>query len=345
MSRVEGSIEPLEVSDQGCPTAYLLSDFDVGSSNLKSLHKRLLERLAEILARNSEHKVRVVGRASRSGTDAVDMKVSRQRAEAVSRFLQGEKVAKEQIQVEFIGKTSPFSADQEADDDRSVEVHMQIAKVLTIVLENAHLARPTYAVVAAIREAIQPLVRQAGRELKIVQQRILPQDGELTITFDGGGGGTRLCGVRILGQDAGGIIYVGAHKAMRACGGHRGGPDDPDHDSQVDQLFDNGEPEFAQFVANTVVHELGHMMAQLEHSADRYNYMSNEDLPLELRTRDNLRKFYSSRLHFDGAQMKRLVCAIETSNFPGGLPELTRTKPSGIRNADLVAPKTRAKSR
>jgi hypothetical protein len=329
MSRIEGSIEPFELSKEGCPTAFLLSDFDIGKSNLKTLHKRLLERLGEILVRNAEHRVRLVGRASRSGSDAVDMQVSRQRAEAVARFLHGVHVADNQIRVEFIGKSDPLSTDQEAEEDRSVEVHMQIAKVLTLVLENAYLVRPTYVLVSTIREALAPLVQQAGRELKIVQQRILPQQGELTITFFPGGGGPRLCGVRILGQDAGGAVWVGAHEAMRACGDIHGDPQDPqdlDHSSQIDPLFDNGEPEFARFVANTAVHELGHIMANLEHSLDRYNFMSNEDLPFELRNRDNLRQFYSSRLHFDAAQVHRLVCAIQTGDFPGGDPKLTPMK-------------------
>lgn len=329
MSRIEGGIQPLEASDQGCATAFLLYDFEVGSSQLKSLHKGLLERLAEILARNPEHKARLVGRASRTGTDAVDMKLSRQRAEAVAKFLRDHKVTNDQIVIEFIGKSSPFGTGMECPEDRSVEVHMQIAKVLTLVLEGAHFVRPTHELVKAIREVLEPIVRQAGRELKIVQQRILPRDGELTITFDPGGGGTRLCGVRILGQDAGGVVFVGAHKAMRVCGGITGDPDDPgglNHDNQIEPIFDNGQPEFARFVANTTIHELGHIMAKLEHSSDRFNYMSNEDLPADLRTRENLVKFYSGRLRFEPTQINRLVCATQTGNFAGGLPELTRTK-------------------
>src|SRR5262245_60664655 len=324
MASVDGSIEPLETSQLGCPTAFLLADFDINSSNLKRLHKKLLERLGDILKSNEDHRVRLVGRASRSGTDAVDMQVSKQRAEAVARFLRGLGVGGDQIQVEFIGKSAPFSEGQEAEEDRSVEVHMQIAMVLTIVLEDAYLVRPTHVLISAIREPLDPLVKQAGRELKVIQQRILPRQGELTITFTPNGRGTRLCGTRILGQDAGGIIFVGAHLAMRACGGVRGGPDSPDYTNQIDALFDNGTPEFARFVANTAVHELGHMMGIPEHSLDRFNYMSNEDLPDDLRTRDNLRRFYSMRLHFDDDQIRRLLCAIQTSNFPAGAPNLTR---------------------
>jgi hypothetical protein len=323
MASVDGSIEPLEQSPQGCATAFLLSDFDINSGKLKRLHKKLLERIADILKSNSDHRARLVGRASRSGTDAVDMQVSKQRAEAVAKFLRGLGVGADQIQVEFIGKSAPFSKELEADEDRSVEVHMQIARVLTIVLENAHLVRPTSVLIAAIREPLDPLVKQAGRELQVIQQRILPRQGELTITFTAQQS-NRLCGTRILGQDAGGIVFVGAHEAMRACGGVRGGPDSPDYNNQVDPLFDNGQPEFARFVANTAVHELGHMLGIPEHSLDRFNYMSNEDLPDDLRTGDNLRKFYSMRLHFDDNQKRRLVCAIQTGNFPAGAPSMSR---------------------
>jgi hypothetical protein len=344
MSRAtgEGKIRPLETSRQGCPTAFLLYNFDIGGCGLKTLHKRLLDRLIKILGRNPEHRIRLVGRASRSGSDSVNMQWSRRRVEAVARFLKEARVPDDQIRTEFIGESAPLSADLESEEDRSVEVHLQIARVLTLVLVDAHRARPTWALVEHIREAIAPLANRAGRELRIVQQRILERSGELSLTFEPGGRGNKPCGgLSILGDEAGESVYVGAHEELRVCGESQGDPRDPmnwedphgprhlEHVSQLEHVFENGEPEFARFVANTAVHELGHIMAKLEHTEDRTNFMFDQggsaNLPRELRTRESMRRYWSSRLTFNSDQERRLVCAIQTGNFSGGL-EMVRKK-------------------
>ena len=323
MARIDGIIGPLEQGQPGCPTAFLLSDFDIGCSNLKRLHRKLLERLGEILASNPDHRVRLVGRTAGPGRTrwicrcpGSGPRRSRSSSAASS---YGVKVAANQIEVEFIGKTAPFSTDKEAQEDRSVEVHMEIAKVLTIVLENAHFVRPTHELVSAIREVFDPIVRTGrpgarDRPAAVpaaawgTDPHLRPRTGrETALRRPDPGPGCRRDRLRRRPRGR-----------RRVCGGVRGDADDPDFATQVDPIFDNGMPGFARFVANTAIHELGHIIANLPHSPDRFNFMTNEDLPDELRNRENLRRFYAARLHFDDDQIRRPLSRRAIS--PRGLP-------------------------
>jgi hypothetical protein len=61
-----GKFRPLDPDGQDCPTEFLLYNFDIGSPRLKPPHETFLEEgIASILGANDEHKVRLVGRASR----------------------------------------------------------------------------------------------------------------------------------------------------------------------------------------------------------------------------------------------------------------------------------------
>src|SRR5467141_3260878 len=87
-SMSDGKFRPLNPDGQDCPTELLLFNFDIGSSKLKPAHERFLNQgILTILEANGEHKVGLVGRASRSGPDSFDLKLSRQRAEAVAALL------------------------------------------------------------------------------------------------------------------------------------------------------------------------------------------------------------------------------------------------------------------
>jgi hypothetical protein len=157
--------------------------------------------------------------------------------------------------------------------------------------------------------------------------------GELMITFSGDKGlfGINPCSnLYILGVEGGEEVFVAAFENLRVCGPSHGDPDhaeiprDPEnpdyleHGSHTEYVFENGEPEFARAVANTAVHELGHIIAKLESSPDSHNFMFEGNLPMEVRTRESERAFWSQRLSFDAAQTRRLVCAIQTGNISGG---------------------------
>jgi len=325
-----GKFRPLDPSGEECPTTFLLFNFDIGSSTLKRAHETFLRQgILSILGANEEHRIALVGRASRSGPDSVNLKLSRQRAEAVAAFLTRAGIARSRIQLDFLGESKPFSTANESEDDRSVELRLQIAPKLTIELEDGWLVRPASAMVLAIREAFAPIASQAGRELHIHLGRgIVTGSGDLNLHFDSGGRERGPCaGILIMGNEGGGDIFVGAHESLRVCSGPVQSIDDPsdiDHVSQLEHVFENGEPEFARFVANTCVHELAHIIAKIEHTSDPNNFMfsvpgQGANLPRHLRTRENMRRHWGGRKTFDSDQTKKMVCAMRTGYFSGGM--------------------------
>jgi hypothetical protein len=330
LSTGPGKSKILQATPDGCPAGYLIYNFDIGSAVLKKAHREFLtETILHILDTNEEHWVHMIGRASRSGPDRLNDRISKDRVDAVAAFLIKGGISRSRIQSVHLGESEPFSTAYENEEDRSVELHIHIAKTLNLLLENGWRVRPTKVMVDTIRTALGPLAVRAGRELQInVGQGILSWQADLTLDFDPGGRETRPCaGILILGNEGGGEIYVGAHESLRLCNGPQGDPRDPggiDYASQLQHVFENGEPEFARFVANTCVHELGHDMAQLPHTADPDNFMFasrrlGANLPRERRTIQAMRRHWAGPKSFTPTQQQALVCAMQTGNFPGGM--------------------------
>lgn len=311
----------------GCPLKYLLFNFAIGGARLHTNHRTFLDdTLLQILG-TPEQRVRLIGRASRSGGERRNLKLSRQRAEAVKRFLQGQNVAESQITVEALGENAPLSTEREAGDDRSVEIRIEVNPKFTIALNKIGLVRNTDTLVQVVRSAFEPLVKRAGRKLTFVRTHVSTQQGDMALHFQRSGHETKPCGVLFFGNEGGGDIWVGAHKDLRVCGGPRRvgrGPEGIDYVSQIVRVFEPDEPEFARFVGNTVVHELGHMLAQLPHVSGRDNYMYSVEsiganLPKQLRTRETMRRHWAGPKVFDDNQKQKLICAIQTGNYRGGM--------------------------
>jgi len=326
----DGKFRPLDPNGQDCPTEFLLFNFNIASPTLKPAHERFLKRgILTILEANEDNKVRLVGRASRSGPESLDLKLSRQRAEAVAALLTRAGIDRSRIQVDFICKSNPFSAANESEEDRSVEIHLQISPTLTIELEDGGLVRRADVIVQTIRDAFAPIAAQAGRKLQIHLGRgIATGRGDLNLHFDPGGREMRPCaGILILGNEGGGEIFVGAHESLRVCSGPIQSVDDPsdiDYVSQLQHVFENGETEFARFVGNTCVHELAHIVAQIEHTADPDNFMFSVgslggNLPRDRRTLESMRRHWAGPKTFNAAQIKKMVCAMHTGFFSGGM--------------------------
>jgi hypothetical protein len=325
----DGRFRPLDPDSQECPTEFLLFNFGIGSPALKPAHERFLRQgILLILAANGDHKVRLVGRASRSGADSFDLKLSRQRAEAVATLLTRAGIDPKRIQVEFIGKSHPFSTANESEEDRSVEIHLQISPTLIIELEGGWIVRPAHVMVETVREAFDPIAAKAGRKLQIHLGRgIATGRGDLNLHFDPGGREMRPCSETLLmGSDGSADIQVGAHESLRVCGDPTLGVDDPsdvNFGSQFEPVFENGEREFARFVGNTCVHELAHIIAKIEHTPDPDNFMfavgsPGANLPKDQRTREGMRRHWGGPKTFNAAQIKKMVCAMHTGFFSGG---------------------------
>jgi hypothetical protein len=193
-----------------------------------------------------------------------------------------------------------------------------IPQTFTITLSGISNVQPSQVVQATIREAIEPLTQQASRVL-----RFRPSGtGDLTLTFDPGGHESRPCGLLILGIEGGGDIFVGAHEDLRVCCGPLRDPQNPgeiDYVTQILLVFDDGESAFGRFVGNTAVHELGHMMAQLDHTSFRGNFMYSGNLPRNMRTLESMRRHWAGHKSFSSDQSCRLIEAIRTNSFTGGM--------------------------
>jgi hypothetical protein len=74
-------------------------------------------------------------------------------------------------------------------------------------------------IIVSIRQAIGPLVKDAGKTLIIATG---PNRGDLNLDFDSDTDttGTGICsgGGSILGEDAGETVFVKAHKDLKVCG-------------------------------------------------------------------------------------------------------------------------------
>jgi len=119
-------VKPLGTNSQGCSTTFLLCGFDVGSATVKPEHRRFLRQTVADILTAPRNQVALIGRASRSGPERQNLKLSRLRAEAAASFLMKEGVEREQMQVDYQGESSPFSTERESPDDRSVEVRIRV---------------------------------------------------------------------------------------------------------------------------------------------------------------------------------------------------------------------------
>ncbi len=318
-----GGVRILNTSVQGCPTAFLLYNFDIGGHTLKPSHRGFIrQRIHRILSNDQRTRMRLVGRSSRSGPDTYNLRLSGRRVDAVIRLAMGlGGVARGQIDSQSLGERQPFSPLPESEDDRSVEVHFTIPTQFILSLENVTVVRHWRIIEATIRHTLGPLVQRAGRSLML--GRRIPAD--IVLTFDRGGRESRPCQMLILGNEGGGDIFVGAHRDLRVCGvpqlnrrtGH------VDHGSQMQRVFEDDQPQFARFVANTAIHEMGHVMG-LSHVADRSNFMfsdgsSGANLPRAQRTLQTMRRHWAGAKRFNPAQKQRIICALQTGFYPGGL--------------------------
>lgn len=223
---------------------------------------------------------------------------------------------------------------------------------LSIYLVNAETVRSGEVLLQTISEAIEPVARQAGKQLNLVRVRTGAPTGaaDLVVTFvartpsPAVGQDRDVQSLRfgeqfigssriglILGDEGGGNVYLSAILEMRVGGRpQRLGPDptDIDYGRAIESVFVAGEPDLARCAGNVAVHELGHMIAALPHSPDPRNFMSTGGA-VRSRTRQNLRWYWAGRKSFSAAQSNQLVDAIRRGNFRGGMRVSTIAAPRG----------------
>ncbi len=104
----------------GCPIKVTFRDvrFWVNSSVLRRQDMRTLQKVVRTLKKRPTMRIKLRGHADETGPDDYNMTLSRQRAEAVKRYLVRNGVKASQLEVEALGETEPISTDQQAKNRR-----------------------------------------------------------------------------------------------------------------------------------------------------------------------------------------------------------------------------------
>jgi hypothetical protein len=169
-------------------------------------------------------------------------------------------------------------------------------------------------VVWLIRKEFEPLVNQAGKRLRITTGSHL---GDLNITFvaDPEAMQRKACvATNWLGADAEGTVSIGGHRAIRVCS--VANPET--HQRDVRRVLTNHWL-MAHALANTAMHELGHFIADLDHSGDPSNYMIDGGMPPELKTLRSQREWFAGQQSFTAEQRERLVAQIRAEVWQGDI--------------------------
>lgn len=209
----------------------------------------------------------------------------------------------------------------------------------TVHILNADIVRPRSELRAVVAHALEPLVREAGLLLNLVE---IPQgrdeqhmpDVSVSLSRDLRGLGPSN---RVLAEQSGAVL-VGAILQMRVDSWVSRSRTEPGyspnttHSANIRALWTQGEPKFARTVGNIVVHELGHTIAGLEHHMDPGNFMFTgasiaHELGTGFRTYANLRRLWSGPHHFTADQARRMVSAIRARQLRGFEVEALRYAP------------------
>lgn len=99
--------------------------FDLGKANLKPAAYDNVEKLATFLKQNPERKVLIEGFTDSTGGDALNLRLSQQRADSLARALEQSGVSYDRIQTRGYGKAFPIASNASTADramNRRVEV-------------------------------------------------------------------------------------------------------------------------------------------------------------------------------------------------------------------------------
>ncbi|MGL6037767.1 MAG: OmpA family protein [Soonwooa sp.] len=85
-------------------------NFDFNSSNLTSAAKKNLDKLVTVLKNNPDTNINIYGHTDSIGTEAVNLRISQQRAAAVKNYFVANGVAGSRMFTEGLGKGSPIAS-------------------------------------------------------------------------------------------------------------------------------------------------------------------------------------------------------------------------------------------
>jgi len=161
-------------------------------------------------------------------------------------------------------------------------------------------------IVVRMRHVLEPLCREAGKTLTITKGS---RRGDLNIEFDSETDTSSKLGCAsplgsILGLDGGEDVFVRAHRDLTVCG-----PVDKKTNRRDNRRILTTSWLLEPALATTALHELGHIIAALDHFEDPMNIMNTGASRPKVadRTLRKEREFWAANSTFNDDQKKKLI--------------------------------------
>jgi len=129
-------LTPGDPTNFGCPiievaeaavlkTAFENLEFETGKSIIRSSSFASLNELAALLVSKPTWNLKISGHTDNTGSDAINMKVSKSRSEAVAKYMKGKGVASDQLIIEWFGESKPV-ADNNTPEGRQINRRVEM---------------------------------------------------------------------------------------------------------------------------------------------------------------------------------------------------------------------------
>ncbi len=113
------------VAENGSQKLIILDNMKINSDKLTADMIKLLDNVSDVLSKESNLKIRIVGHTCDLGTDDYNMELSKKRALAADKYLLSKKVDKNKINVEWKGEKSPI-VKNDSESNRSKNRRIEI---------------------------------------------------------------------------------------------------------------------------------------------------------------------------------------------------------------------------
>lgn len=165
-----------------------------------------------------------------------------------------------------------------------------------------------------VKHEFGALVSEAGKHLRVM---LGPSLGDLNMTFDTKSPAPPPCSGGVLGFDSEQMVEVKATRDLRVCTKNaKTGARDMRRFLAADRVL-------ARALANTVLHELGHCVANLEDEPHNTgNYMLTLGPPANERSMQKKRNYYAGHQSFREDQKKKIIQQLRAGVWLGDLKDL-----------------------
>ncbi len=113
------------IVESGSQKLIILDNMKINSDKLTADMIKLLDNVSDVLSKESNLKIRIIGHTCDLGTDDYNMELSKKRALAADKYLLSKKVDKNKIKVEWKGEKSPI-VKNDSESNRSKNRRIEI---------------------------------------------------------------------------------------------------------------------------------------------------------------------------------------------------------------------------